>query len=64
VNLRESHCLECMQGLVFAAPRVNETNMSRDHSHGNHHVHNRPDDSAHASAQPAADVKPDDGTMV
>ena len=53
-----------MQGLVFAAPRVNETNMSRDHSHGNIHVHNRPDDSAHASAQPAADVAPDDGTMV
>ncbi|DBB13713.1 TPA: hypothetical protein ACH3X3_000728 [Trebouxia sp. C0006] len=52
------------KGLVFAAPRVNETNMSRDHSHGNHHVHNRPDDSAHASAQPAADVKPDDDTMV
>jgi len=63
-NPHNFHVLKCMQGLVFAAPRVNETNMSRDHSHGNIHVHNRPDDSAHASAQPAADLAPDDGTMV
>lgn len=56
--------LQCWQGLVFASPRVNENNMSRDHSHGNIHVHNRPDDSAHASALPAGDMKPEDGTMV
>lgn len=58
------YILQCWQGLVFASPRVNENNMSRDHSHGNIHVHNRPDDSAHASALPAGDVKPEDGTMV
>ncbi len=51
-----------MQGLVFSAPRVDEVNMARDHSHGNIHVHDKPDDSAHASTMP--DMKPDDGTMV
>ena len=41
-----------LQGVVYASPRVDEVNMSRDHSHGNIHVHNRADDSAHASALP------------
>lgn len=43
---------ELLQGVVYASPRVDEVNMSRDHSHGNMHVHNRADDSAHASTLP------------
>lgn len=54
-----------MQGLVFAAPRVDEINMARDHSHGNHHVNGKPtDDSAHATTAVDPNMKPDDGTMV
>lgn len=49
-----------LQGVVYASPRVDEVNMSRDHSHGNIHVHNRADDSAHASTLP----KPNDEAMV
>lgn len=41
-----------LQGVVYSSPRVDEVNMSRDHSHGNIHVHNRADDSAHAATHP------------
>ena len=53
-----------MQALVFESPRVNENNMARDHSHGHIHVHNRPDDSAHARVSARSDVKPEDDAIV
>lgn len=51
-----------LQGVVYASPRVDEVNMSRDHSHGNIHVHNRADDSAHANTYPKPHA--DDEAMV
>ena len=50
-----------MQALVFESPRVNENNMARDHSHGHIHVHDRPEDSAHARTAHKAD---DDDAVV
>ncbi|KAL3137001.1 hypothetical protein ABBQ32_006593 [Trebouxia sp. C0010 RCD-2024] len=52
VNPREEEDLTHQKGVVYSSPRVDEVNMSRDHSHGNIHVHNRADDSAHAATHP------------
>ena len=51
-----------LQGVVYSSPRVDEVNMSRDHSHGNMHVHDRADDSAHHTALPKPPA--DDEAMV
>ncbi|KAL3148343.1 hypothetical protein ABBQ38_013800 [Trebouxia sp. C0009 RCD-2024] len=52
VNPQEEEDLTHQKGVVYSSPRVDEVNMSRDHSHGNIHVHNRADDSAHAATHP------------